>query len=285
MRSFYKSSHGGPLSLLPTLAFKTPLPPNSSSAAFLTSSRKHPFSPSAMAGDDAWYPCNTTRAALEAYMKSGLLRPITDEGAPEWIVPPVNDREPNPPPGYVVCFQSFLERGFRTPAGRLIRAILHYYGVEPHNLNPNFVMQSAVFATVCEGFLGFPPHWNLWLHLFKAYMSSRNEGGKKRPLWAGGCTLQLCQSRSHLYIRSNMPTSNRGWQNGWFYLQNDGGLLPEYTGKMVVECPTKWGCGAPAEDQKRLDALLAGLEKLRQARVTAATVATAFHKRSLLPLA
>jgi len=49
-------------------------------------------------------------------------------------------REPNPPPGYVVCFLSFLERGFRTPAGRLIRAILHYYGVELHNLNPNSVM-------------------------------------------------------------------------------------------------------------------------------------------------
>ena len=54
---------------------------------------------------------------------------------------------------------------------------------------------------------------------------------------------------------------------------------------MVVECPAKWGWGAPAEDQKRLDALLAGLEKLCQARVTAATVAMVFHKRSLLPLA
>ena len=82
-----------------------------------------------------------------------------------------------------------------------------------------------------------------------------------------------------------MPTSNQGWQNGWFYLRNDGGLLPEYTWKMVVKCPDKWGWGAPTEEQKRLGPLLAGLEKLRQARVTAATVATAFHKRSLLPLA
>jgi len=82
-----------------------------------------------------------------------------------------------------------------------------------------------------------------------------------------------------------MPTSNRGWQNGWFYLRNDDGLLSEYTGKMVVECPEKWAWGAPTEDQKRHRTLLAGLEKLRQARVTAATVATAFHKRSLLPLA
>ena len=39
------------------------------------------------------------------------------------------------------------------------------------------------------------------------------------------------------------------------------------------------------EEQKRLAPLLAGLAKLRGAEVTAATVATAFHKRSLLPLA
>jgi len=42
---------------------------------------------------------------------------------------------------------------------------------------------------VCEGYLGIPPHWNLWLHLFKVEMSSCTEGGEKRPLRAGGCTL------------------------------------------------------------------------------------------------
>jgi len=82
-----------------------------------------------------------------------------------------------------------------------------------------------------------------------------------------------------------MPSSNRGWQNGWFYLRNNGGLLPAYTEKMVKESPQKWVWGAPTEEQKKLAPLLAGLEKLRDARVTAATVATAFHKRSLLPLA
>ena len=185
-----------------------------------------------MAGDDAWYPCNTTRAALDARVKSGLLRPITDEGAPEWIVPPVNDREPNPPPGYMVCFLSFLEWGFRTPAGRLIRAILHYYGVELHSLNPNSIMQATVFATVCEGFLGVPPHWNLWLHLFKAKMSSRNEGGEKRPLRAGGCTLQLPQSRSQLYIRASCLR------------RTGGGRTDGSTSRMMAGCsrsiPGRW---------------------------------------------
>ena len=187
--SFYKSGSGGPDPFLPALAPKTLLPPNHLAAAFSALPCKHPPALAVMAGDDAWYPCNVTRSALEARVKSRLLHPITDEGSPEWIAPPVSDREPNPPPGYVVCFLSFLERGFGTPVGLLIRAILHYYGVELHNLNPNSVMQAAVFATVCEGFLGVPAHWNLWLHLFKADMSARNEGGERRPLRTGGCTL------------------------------------------------------------------------------------------------
>ena len=144
-----------------------------------------------MAGVEAWPPSNVTKSALEARVKAGILRPLKDVGFPEWIVPSANDREPNPPPGYVVCFLSFLDRGFGVPAGRLIRAILHYYEVELHNLNPNSVMQAAVFTTVCEGFLGVPVNWNLWLHLFKADMSARYDGREKFPLRVGGCTLQL----------------------------------------------------------------------------------------------
>jgi len=45
------------------------------------------------------------------------------------------------------------------------------------------------------------------------------------------------------------------------------------------------GVGAPAAEKKRLDPLLEALAKLRHAGVTVATVAVAFHKRSLLPLA
>jgi len=111
-----------------------------------------------MASHDAWPPSNVTRSALEVRVKAGILCPITDARQPEWIVPSVNDREPNPPQGYVVCFLSFVDRGFGTPASRLMRAILHHYEVELHNLNPISVMQAAVFATACEGFLVVPPH-------------------------------------------------------------------------------------------------------------------------------
>jgi hypothetical protein len=45
------------------------------------------------------------------------------------------------------------------PASRFMRALLHYYGVELHNLNPNSIAQAAIFAAVCEGFLGIDRHW------------------------------------------------------------------------------------------------------------------------------
>jgi hypothetical protein len=53
--------------------------------------------------------------------------------------PPMGGAAPSPPSGYVVSFVSFHERGFGVPASRFMRAILHHYGVELHNLSPNSI--------------------------------------------------------------------------------------------------------------------------------------------------
>jgi hypothetical protein len=49
----------------------------------------------------------------------------------------------------MVSLIAFDERGFGVPASRFMRALLHHYGVELHNLNPNFIAQAAIFAAVC----------------------------------------------------------------------------------------------------------------------------------------
>jgi hypothetical protein len=89
------------------------------------------------------------------------------------------------PSGYVLSFVSFHERGFGVPASRFMRAILHFYGVELHNLNPNSIAQAAIFAVVCEGFLGIDPHWDLWTHLFcvEPFASTT---GKRESAWRCG---------------------------------------------------------------------------------------------------
>jgi hypothetical protein len=86
-----------------------------------------------------------------------FLCPLSGDPQPEWMVP-ASVAIPTPPSGYVVSFISFHERGFGVPASRFMRALLHYYGVELHNLNPNSIAQAAIFAAVCEGFLGIDPH-------------------------------------------------------------------------------------------------------------------------------
>jgi hypothetical protein len=92
---------------------------------------------------------------------------------------PPSGAAPSPPPGYVVSFVSFHERGFGVPASRFMRAILHVYGVELHNLSPNSISQVAIFAAVCEGYLGIDPHWDLWTHFFSAELFASPTGERR----------------------------------------------------------------------------------------------------------
>jgi hypothetical protein len=87
---------------------------------------------------DPWPFSTVTAGDLEDLVAEGLLRPLSDERRPEWI-PLVSGAAPSPPPGYIVSFVSFHERGFGVPASRFMRAILHHYGVELHNLSPNSI--------------------------------------------------------------------------------------------------------------------------------------------------
>jgi hypothetical protein len=110
---------------------------------------------------DPWPFSTVTADDLEALVADGLLRPLSWDPQPEWMAPP-SGAAPSSPPGYVLSFVSFHERGFGVPASRFMRAILHVYEVELHNLSPNSIVQAAIFAAVCEGFLGIAPHWDLW---------------------------------------------------------------------------------------------------------------------------
>jgi hypothetical protein len=106
---------------------------------------------------DPWPFSTVTVDNLEALVVDGLHCPLSGDPHPEWMAP-TSEADLTLPLGYVVSFVSFHERGFEVPASRFMRALLHYYGVELHNFNPNSIAQAAIFAAVCEGFLGIDPH-------------------------------------------------------------------------------------------------------------------------------
>jgi hypothetical protein len=183
-----------------------------------------------------------TQERLEELIEEGLLHPITSAVAPKWIAPEEGVDVPNPPAGYVLSFVAFHERGLGISASQFLQALLFWYEVELHNFNPNSIAQAAIFTAMCEGYLCIPPHWNLWLHLFKVehFTKVADSGGSRKMVRAGGCTLQVRQERSSLYILAQLTSSNRGGQEGRFYLRNDDGRLPPYTSHVVMERLPKW---------------------------------------------
>jgi hypothetical protein len=234
---------------------------------------------------DPWPFSTVTVDDLETLVADGLLHPLSGDPQPEWMAPP-SGAAPSPPLGYVLSFVSFHERGFGVPASRFMRAILHFYGVELHNLRPNSIAQAAIFAVVCEGFLGIDPHWDLWTHLFSAEPFALATGKRRvrMAVRAGGCILQLRQARAQLYIPAILASSNKGWQRRWFYLRNDDGRLPSLSQRVVTTAGTNWRYGAPRERQKNLQPLLEALQELRDGGLTATGVVASIHRRRVLPL-
>jgi hypothetical protein len=109
-------------------------------------------------------------------MNGSQLAPNVEGSPPAWIVPPPTDREPNPPYGYIVSFIRHHEHGFTAPTSRFMRGLCHHYGVELHNFAPNVISQAATLVGVCEGFMGIPVNWDLWVQLFRAELHTLATG-------------------------------------------------------------------------------------------------------------
>ena len=95
---------------------------------------------------------------------------------------------------------------------------------------------------------------------------------------ADDCILRLRQSRASLYIPVVLASSNKGWQRRWFYLRNDGEMLPPFSQRVVTVAADAWRYGTPHDRQKNLEPLLKALEALRKGGLTAAEFSLFQHK-------
>jgi hypothetical protein len=168
-----------------------------------------------------------------------------------------------------------------------MRALCYHYGVELHNSTPNAISQVVTFVGVCEGFLGIPVNWDLWVHLFRAELHTLTTPEPKihRAERAGGMTIALRNTRRELYIPCTMTSNNTEWERGWFYLRNDGSDLLPYSGKVLKEKADSWHHGvSPPSHQTRLNSLLTVLKALANDGLTAGCVLTNLHDRRIVPL-
>jgi hypothetical protein len=233
-----------------------------------------------------WYWSNVTAHTLQGLVDGGQLTPNTDSSRPAWIVPPVHHQESQPPKGYVVSFIRLHERGFNAPASKFMRGLCYHYGVELNNFAPNSISQAATFVGICEGFLGVPVSWDLWLHLFLGELFTAGGGkGKRWPVRTGGLTFSLQKRGFNVYPPCNMTTNNLEWDKLWFYLRNDGAGLPPYTGKVLDNLPYKWSFGVSDEVRRaKLTPYMKALKALRDAGQIAVAFLAQCHRRWVIPL-
>jgi hypothetical protein len=85
--------------------------------------------------------------------------------------------------------------------------------VELHNFAPNAISQAATFVSICEGFLGIPVNWDLWVHLFCAelHILTTVEARVRWAVRAGGQSIALRESCREFYIPCTMTSNNAEW--------------------------------------------------------------------------
>ena len=73
---------------------------------------------------------------------------------------------PTPGPHERVVFVAHFVRGLGFPLHPFVRGLMFYYGLDFHDLAPNFVLNISAFIVVCEAFVCIRPHFGLWLQTF-----------------------------------------------------------------------------------------------------------------------
>ena len=124
------------------------------------------------------------------YLPDGIAHRLPDEG--ELI--------PTPRPHERVVFLTHFLRGLGFPLHPFVWGLMFYYGLDFHDLAPNFILNISAFIVVCEAFLRIQPHFGLWLKIFSV-----------KPKVVG-------KIANVTWIESAFVETIKGWQSGWFYI-------------------------------------------------------------------
>ena len=108
-----------------------------------------------------WMASSVTEGHIQklrsaGYLSSDIVHRLPEEG--ELI--------PTPRPHERVVFLPHFLRGLGFPLHPFVWGLMLYYGLDFHDLAPNFILNISAFIVVCEAFLYIQPHFGLWLKTF-----------------------------------------------------------------------------------------------------------------------
>ena len=119
---------------------------------------------------------------------------------------------PMPEPHESVVFLTHFVHGLGFPLHSFVRRLMFYYGMDFHDLAPNFILNISAFIVMCEAFLRIRPHFGLWLKTFnvkpKVVSGQQVEGGGA----------MVGKMPNVTWLEGTYVDTIKGWQSGWFYI-------------------------------------------------------------------
>ena len=89
---------------------------------------------------------------------------------------------------------------------------MFYYGLDFHDLAPNFILNISMFIVVCEAFLRIKPHFSLWLKTFN--VKPKVVSGRQAECRGA----MVGRMDNVLWLEGSFVETIKGWQSRWFYI-------------------------------------------------------------------
>jgi hypothetical protein len=239
-----------------------------------------------MAAHSGWCTSVCKAEHLRGFINSKV---IPEKAQNQWRIPG-KEQWPMPMPGEFVVFTSYLERGLSFPTSRFLRQFLNFYKIKLSDLGPLSLQQISFFVTLCEGYLGCPPYFPLWLAMFhdRAQRKKPEEGGDL--IASGGITFQMHAGKleNDAFLKPELPgKAESTWRKRWFYYKEvtpSGELaLPEFT--MEPSRPRRLNVKKlPEAAQAMVEVMLNRLRELKFEGLKAVNVYSCWVGRHLPPL-
>jgi hypothetical protein len=201
---------------------------------------------------------------------------LPDRTVLQWR-PAIDEDIPTPNTNEIVVFSSFFQRGFSLPASNFLYGLLDHYQIKSVHLNPNSILEIAIFVHLCEAFLGIPPNFPL----FKNYFFLKYQLSAANRKVIGGVGLQTRPRVSFLVLP--MKTSLQRWHMTWFYCENHESSLPSFVGRLP-EFQGSWSEEPTPLELPHVAALTNKINLLKERGPTRVYMATHWLARRVIPL-
>ncbi|KAI5014848.1 hypothetical protein ZWY2020_056238 [Hordeum vulgare] len=170
----------------------------------------------------AWLGSDVDAGLIDALRHHRLL-PLASQVS---VRLPGSEASPTPVAGEVVVFAKHFYQGFGLPASSFFAELLQFFGLQPHHLAPNAILQLAAFVVLCEGFVGIEPRVDLWHSLFffkqQSIAMEKSEVEKLKgphPMMPCGAALVHHCPKSG-FPQMPLQDSVKNWHKGFFYVKS-----------------------------------------------------------------